>query len=1243
MGSMVELERRVVELVTAAEAKGKEKEESPVIWAMELGQCVEAAPSIELAEVVVTQLCFRHNKPCLWKVIPQRRSQPEAYRLFLELLRRYAFSFGSIAGDGPKQKIAKSVNLALQLSETYKVPVVEYGHALVLFFLSTIISLVDSTLDDWGLKMTSRKRPRLAFGGSSDHDGETDSIRNENFRSNEHQERITTMNSFLAMEVLGNLTESRKAMVLLRLVHLNMPEKFNGLLQRLLFLEARQLPSSDLNSPVQLLARLSGNIQRVSGFEYQLNKRQLVGVLLDIGSQKPTFHCNSGYGPSTCWERDPLEGPIPHLESRLCVLLSIVPLAIANVLEDEANLNSSSLKDTASRNVENGDGHEMNSKASTSRKHGLISSLKILGNFSGLLCPPSSVSDSANSAATKAARFIHNSNNEKDASGGGSCGNTCITAGGDMRHLIVEACIARNLIDTSAYFWPGYVSASMISPSSTAPVQKSPWSTFMEGAPLRDSLINTLMMTPASSLEEIEKLYHIALNGSQEEKSAAAKILCGASLRSGWNIQEHVVHFMVKLLSPPVPPNYTGPSHLIDHMSMLSAILFGASTIDTVHVLSLHGVVPQVAGSLIPLCEDLGSLKPSSNNKSSMDDESSIHMVFSLAFLFLLRLWKFYRPPLEQYVAERGGAVGGELTLEYLLILRNSHVASAWNDTNNSAHQYESASEKPMYIDSYPKLKAWYSQNKSCVASTLSGLSSGNPVHEVANKILSMIYWKMTRTGAPSSNSPALSSGSFSGSPADVGEDVNQRPMLPAWNVLEAIPFVLEAILTACAHGRLSSRDLTTGLRDLVEFLPASLATIISYFSAEVTRGIWKPVPMNGTDWPSPAVILKSVESEIKEILESVGVSVPSCFTEISTVMLPLPLAVLVSLTITFKLERSVEYIHAVAGLALENCASGCPWPSMPIVGCLWAQKVRRWHHFIVVSCSRSVFKQNKDAVAQLLRSCFSSFFGSHHTSTSLLSSESSVSGLLGYTITGCSARPSVAPGFLYLRSCRTILVVQYVNTVIVELVAEYALKLASKWASTDSARLNSTQASLSLAISKAKEAATLGACLLCVAGGVGLVQELYHETIPTWLLSPKEEKLGQASSVSRVMEGYVMAYLVILVGSIEWGFADKLPAWAISRRASIIGIHMDFLAGVLEGNISLGCDPATWKSYVSCLVGLMVKFAPTWIKDVKVETLRKLAGGLWGWHECELALSLLERGGASAIGSAAELVNALN
>ncbi|GMN40680.1 hypothetical protein TIFTF001_009905 [Ficus carica] len=84
----------------------------------------------------------------------------------------------------------------------------------------------------------------------------------------------------------------------------------------------------------------------------------------------------------------------------------------------------------------------------------------------------------------------------------------------------------------------------------------------------------------------------------------------------------------------------------------------------------------------------------------------------------------------------------------------------------------------------------------------------------------------------------------------------------------------------------------------------------------------------------------------------------------------------------------------------------------------------------------------------------------------------------------------------------------------------------------------------------------------------------------------------------------------------------------------------MDFLAGVLDGKIALACHPATWKAYVSCLVGLMVNFAPAWIQEVKLKTLRTLANGLRGWHECELALALLERGGVAAIGSAAELVN---
>lgn len=67
-----------------------------------------------------------------------------------------------------------------------------------------------------------------------------------------------------------------------------------------------------------------------------------------------------------------------------------------------------------------------------------------------------------------------------------------------MRHLIIEACIARSLIDTSAYFWPGYVSTSATSPSDTSAVEKSPWASFMEGEPLNYSLVSSLSTTPAS-------------------------------------------------------------------------------------------------------------------------------------------------------------------------------------------------------------------------------------------------------------------------------------------------------------------------------------------------------------------------------------------------------------------------------------------------------------------------------------------------------------------------------------------------------------------------------------------------------------------------------------------------------------------------------------------------------------------------------------------------------------------------
>lgn len=75
---------------------------------------------------------------------------------------------------------------------------------------------------------------------------------------------------------------------------------------------------------------------------------------------------------------------------------------------------------------------------------------------------------------------------------------TYLLAAGNMHHLIVEACITRNLLDTSAYFWPGYVNGRISQIPHGTPGQIPGWSSFMKGAPLTPVLLNALVSTPAS-------------------------------------------------------------------------------------------------------------------------------------------------------------------------------------------------------------------------------------------------------------------------------------------------------------------------------------------------------------------------------------------------------------------------------------------------------------------------------------------------------------------------------------------------------------------------------------------------------------------------------------------------------------------------------------------------------------------------------------------------------------------------
>lgn len=129
-------------------------------------------------------------------------------------------------------------------------------------------------------------------------------------------------------------------------------------------------------------------------------------------------------------ERDPPEGPVPHLEARLGILLSIVPLATANVLAEEAGMQLSTLQGMkTSGSKETGCGYGMEEKSLALKKEGLISSLQALGNFSALLCPPASVACEANNAAAKAASFISVSKNVKDGVCSASPSETLLNSG----------------------------------------------------------------------------------------------------------------------------------------------------------------------------------------------------------------------------------------------------------------------------------------------------------------------------------------------------------------------------------------------------------------------------------------------------------------------------------------------------------------------------------------------------------------------------------------------------------------------------------------------------------------------------------------------------------------------------------------------------------------------------------------------------------------------------------------------
>lgn len=301
------------------------------------------------------------------------------------------------------------------------------------------------------------------------------------------------------------------------------------------------------------------------------------------------------------------------------------------------------------------------------------------------------------------------------------------------------------------------------------------------------------------------------------------------------------MHFAVQLLSPPVS-NMNG---LLGHAAMLYAALQGMTNADALNVLSLFGMFPEMAASLLPICEVFGSITNAKPVATSMGEELTAHMVFTVAFLQLVKLWKFHRPPLEHCLLGSGAGLGADLSLEYLLQLRTMQLASPTSNLKQRMSLPGLTYSPPcgvITLDAFPRLRVWYMQHQACISSTISGLFRSNPMHQVGDRLLAMMFKNVGKSSAAATTA--------AGGPS---EDGAGRPILCAWDIIAAVPIVLEYALTACSHSTLAPHDLTTGLRELVDYLPATIATIVSYCFAEVTRGLWKYASMNGQDWPSPA------------------------------------------------------------------------------------------------------------------------------------------------------------------------------------------------------------------------------------------------------------------------------------------------------------------------------------------------------------------------------------------------------
>lgn len=185
---------------------------------------------------------------------------------------------------------------------------------------------------------------------------------------------------------------------------------------------------------------------------------------------------------------------------------------------------------------------------------------------------------------------------------------------------------------------------------------------------------------------------------------------------------------------------------------------------------------------------------------------------------------------------------------------------------------------------------------------------------------------------------------------------------------------------------------------------------------------------------------------------------------------------------------------------------------------------------------------------------------------------------------------------------------------------------------------VRSGEVSLAAALPRVNLVASLEASLVWLCGGLGLVRSLFKELLPSLFLSSHSSKLdGRSEGKIEMLQGYALADFALQCGAFVWGVDSSSMASNCHRK--ILWGHMEFIAGALEEKISLCCDSATWRAYISRFLSLMIDCAPTWVLEADVDVLKRPSRGLRRWNKGELALALLSIRGFGTMGAVAELI----